>query len=197
MLTVVLAFLLLLIALLAIPVTLVYQISWQESFQGDIKLLWLFGLIRMSIPISQTTRRPTKNKVPTKKIRHKKKPSKKKSNPIAAVWHKSFRKRIMKFIRDLWRAIHKRDVCLRLRIGLDDPADTGRLWAFVGPISGMLTNIQEASIEIEPEFFNTTFELNSSGSIRVIPLQMILLTVSLLLSPPLWQGIKKMRHVES
>ena len=82
---------------------------------------------------------------------------------------------------------------MRLRIGLDDPADTGRLWALVGPVSGLLANIHEVSIEIEPEFFETIIELNSNGTIRVIPLQIIFLTAALLLSPPFWQGMQQMR----
>ena len=94
---------------------------------------------------------------------------------------------------DFWHAVRKRHVSLHIRIGLGDPADTGQLWAVVGPVAGVLATIQEASIEIEPEFFDTTFELDGSGNIRLIPLQMIYLIVALLLSPAVWQGISKMR----
>jgi len=92
------------------------------------------------------------------------------------------------------RALQKKDVNLRVRVGLGDPADTGQLWAIVGPMAGILANVQQASIEIEPEFFDATFQVNSSGNIRLIPLQMIYLTAGLLLSPPIWQGIIKMRR---
>ena len=102
----------------------------------------------------------------------------------------AFRRRIILFIHDLWHAVHKRDISLRLRVGLGDPADTGQLWAMLGPVAGMLADTQAASIEIEPEFFDATLELDSSGDIRFIPLQMIYLTVGLLLSPPVWRGIK-------
>ena len=119
----------------------------------------------------------------------------KKQNVFAVVRQKPFRRRIIRFISDLWHAVHKKNVSLRVRVGLGDPADTGQLWAIVGPVAGILANIQEASIKIEPEFFDTTFELDSSGSIRLIPLQMIYLTVALLLSPPVWQGIRQMRIV--
>jgi hypothetical protein len=40
---------------------------------------------------------------------------------------------------------------------------------------------------------DATFELDGSGSIRIIPLQLIVLTLALLLSPPVWQGIRQMR----
>jgi hypothetical protein len=195
LLTGVVLFLLVLIALLAVPVTMTFQLSWRQVFEGSLKLQWLFGLVRIELPVSHSNiqalpgnkiKQHTQKKAPCKKA-----PGKK-SNPIAAIRQKSFRRRIIRFIRDVWRAIHKRDVRLRVRIGLGDPADTGQLWALVGPVSGVLTIAQEVSIDIEPEFIDTVFELDSSGNIRIIPLQMVYLTLALLLSPSIWRGIKQM-----
>jgi len=186
-------FLLVFIALLVIPVTLNYQLSWRRAFRGSFKLQWLFGLVRIQLPLHQSRTASSQKKKITRKHR-KEISSGKKSNPIAVIRQKSFRQRIIKFIRDFWYAIHKDNLTLRIRIGLGDPADTGQLWAIVGPVSGMLATIQEASIEIEPEFIDAIFELESSGNIRIIPLQMIYLTIGLLLSPSIWQGIKQMRR---
>lgn len=193
-----LAFLLLLLVLLAIPLTLTYQVSWRQVFQGDVHLCWAFGLLRLRLPVSQdmkpasTDRRSSKEHAGKKPVREKPR-SRKKLNPMAAIRMKSFRRRILRFLHDLWHIIKKRDVQLRLRIGLGDPADTGQLWAVVGPLSGMLFKFREVAINIEPEFMDATFEMDSSGSIRVIPLQMIFLTIGLLLSPALWQGMRQMR----
>ncbi len=194
MLTGVAAFLLLLIALLVIPVTLIYQVQWRETFQGDITLQWLFGLIRLRLPVPQPKKPPSADKHRPKKVRYKKAKSISKSNPLVALRQKAFRQRIIRFIRDLWHAVHKRNICLRIHIGLSDPANTGRLWAFVGPVSAILANSQEVLIEIEPDFLDTTLELNSSGHIRVIPLQVLSLIIGLLLSPLFWQGMKQMRN---
>jgi hypothetical protein len=186
-------FLLVVIALLAIPVTLSYQVSWRRAFEGHVTLKWLFGLVRIELSsIESKTLALEPEKIAQRK--RKQAPSGKKSSPVAAFWRKSFRQRVFRFIRDLWHAIQKQNMKLRLRIGLGDPAETGQLWAIVGPVSGMLATIQEASIEIEPEFIEPVFELDSSGRIRIIPLQMIYLTIGLILSPPIWQGIKQMRQ---
>ncbi|MDX1697383.1 MAG: DUF2953 domain-containing protein, partial [Thiohalobacterales bacterium] len=115
---------------------------------------------------------------------------------LAAIRQKSFRRRIIRFAGDIWRALHKSNLSLQIRLGLGDPADTGRLWAVVGPVAGILSNTREASIEVMPEFLESTFEMGGSGEIRVIPLQMIYLTAGLLLSPPFWQGIRRMRAVD-
>lgn len=193
MLTGVVAFLLL-IVLLAIPITLTFQVSLRQAFQGHIKLQWLFGLVRVRLPLFQSKGLSLEGKELKQKISRFERPPRKKKDFFAVIRQKAFRRRINRFIRDFWRAVHKRNVSLRIRIGLGDPADTGQLWAIAGPVAGMLANVQEASIEIEPEFFDTTFELDGSGNIRLIPLQIIYLTVGLLLSPPVWQGLKQMKR---
>ncbi len=82
---------------------------------------------------------------------------------------------------------------MRIRIGLGDPADTGQLWSIVGPVAGILANSKEVVLEIEPEFFDATFELDGSGNIGIVPLQLIYLIFGVLLSPSVWQGVKQMR----
>lgn len=196
MLSGVVAFLLLLIVLLAIPITLTFKVSWQQAFQGYIKLQWAFGLVHVRIPLAQSkVISPETEELAHKASRNERSPHKK-TKPFTVIRKKAFRRRIIRFISDFWHAVYKRNIRMRIRIGLGDPADTGQLWAFIGPVSGMLANVQEATITIEPEFFDSIFELDSSGAIRIIPLQLIYLTIGLLLSPPVWQGIKQMR-VES
>lgn len=185
--------LVLLIALLAIPVTLTHHISWQQRFQGTLTLGWLFGLVNISFsPFQPSGKKPPSDRV--KKIPQKKKQkSRKKQDGFAAIRQKAFRQRIIKFITDLWHAVQKENISLRLCIGLGDPADTGQLWAVMGPVAGILSTSQEASIEIVPDFMDTTLEVDSSGTIRIVPLQIILLTLGCLLSPPVFKAIKQMR----
>lgn len=195
MLTGVVVFLLLLIGLLAIPVALSFQLSRRQTFQGNVTLLWLFGLVRVNIPLFQP-----KTMVPrTKESEQKRKKNQtiassgKKPNAFVLIRNKRFRRRIMRFLGDFWHAIHKENISLRMRIGLGDPADTGQVWAIVGPLAGVLSSIQGARIEIEPEFIAPCFELDSSGNIRLHPLQMLFLVLGLMLSPTFWQGMKQMR----
>ena len=187
------AFLLLLVALLAVPVRLSFQVSWRQALHGNVQLYWLFGLVRLQRPLT----RP-KPPVPELSTDSREKTAAKKSpnqtSPFAVIRQKAFRRRVFRFLRDIWRSIRKQDLSLRVRIGLGDPADTGRLWALIGPVAGLLTEVQEASIEIAPEFTDAVFEFDSSGNIRVIPLQMIYLTFGLLLSPAFWQGLRQKRR---
>lgn len=193
MLTGVLVFLLFLIALLAIPVTLTFQLSWPKALQQDALLKWAFGLVKVRIPASEPNALSSGGDESKRKTHRSGHSSGKSTNVFAAVRLKPFRRRIVRFISDLWRAVRKNDVSLCVRVGLGDPADTGQLWAIVGPIAGLLATVQGAAIAIEPEFSDSTFELYSAGSIRLIPLQLIWMTIALLLSPSIWQGVVEMR----
>ncbi len=182
-----------LLGLLAIPIDLVYQMNWRGSLQGEIQLHWLFRLLRVHIPLkSSKTTQPAKRTHTKQHSRHKTR-SKSKANPLVAWRQRSFRQRIIKFLHDLWQAIRKRDMHLQLLIGLDDPADTGQLWAVMGPLSAVLAQSQAVRIDIEPDFSESHLEVNSSGDIRIIPLQLLALLLALLLSPPFWYGLHQMR----
>lgn len=193
MLTGVLVFLLFLIALLAIPVTLTFQVSRPRGSQDEMLLVWAFGLVRVRVPTSAPKTPSSGRDKSKKKADGSRQVPGKRTNIVAAIRLKPFRRRIIRFIRDLWRAVHKKDLSLRVRVGLGDPADTGQLWGVVGPVAGLLGSVQGAAIAVEPDFHDSTLELNSAGSIRLIPLQLIALAIALLLSPPVWQGIVRMR----
>ena len=194
MLTGVAGILLLLIGLLAIPITLTFQVSLGSASPNNIGLRWAFGLVDVRIPSSSPERSSLdEEQEPDKRHGQQKRSPHKKWNVFAALRQQDFRQRIIRFIRDSWRAVHKEDLRLRVRLGLGDPADTGQLWSILGPMAGMLANLRQASVSIEPEFVDTTLEVDSSGSIRLVPLQMIYLLVALLLSRPVWQGIRRMR----
>jgi hypothetical protein len=197
-LTIILIVLLVVIGLFAIPISLTHQLSWKNGFQGEFTLRWLFGLVRIHFSPSRPGKEETGELIQlsskTKKASGKKKPSTgKKRNIFVALRQKAFRQRILRFITDLWRAVHKENVRLRVCLGLGDPADTGRLWAIMGPIAGILSTAKEAKVEIVPDFLESNIEVDSSGTVRLIPLQIIGLILGLLLSPTILKGIKQMR----
>ena len=189
--------LLVLIGLLAIPISLTHQLTWKQGFQGEFTLRWLFGLVRIHFSPTKPTQEEsseTKQVVSkTKSPSSKKKSSGKKRNIFATLRQKAFRQRIYRFITDLWRAVHKENIRLRVCLGLGDPADTGKLWAIMGPIAGILSLAKEVNVEIVPDFLESNIEVDSSGTLSLIPLQIIGLILGLLLSPTILKGIKQMR----
>jgi len=112
---------------------------------------------------------------------------------MAAIREPSFRRRVYRFVSDVWQSVHKQNVRLLVRLGLGDPADTGRLWAVLGPLSGVLARLRDIRIAIEPDFLDATLEVDSSGTIRMIPLRIAIIVLGLFFSPPVWRGIRSMR----
>jgi hypothetical protein len=197
-----------LVALLAIPVTLRFDVRWDRALRHEVRLVWAFGLVRVRLgprgakgQASASEAAAAAGEEPRaeaaapeeKPQRVKLARSKRKLNVLAALRLQRFRRRIFRLVRDVWRAVHPRDLSLRLRLGLDDPAATGQLWALLGPVAGWLATFRAASITIEPEFAETALELETRGSLRVVPLRALGIALALALSPAVWQGVRVMR----
>lgn len=193
MLTGLLAFLVVLLALLAIPVTVFFDLAWPGGRANDIRLHWGFGLVRTQLPASGSgAKRHEQSNVlsPTHASPRRRAET---TNVWAAIRQPTFRRRVLRFLGDSWTAFHKHDVWLRMRIGLEDPADTGKLWAVLGPVSGALATVRSVTAVVDPEFQRETFEVEARGRVHVIPLRLLYLVVALSLSPALWRGVRAMR----
>lgn len=181
-----------LVLVLAIPFEFVFIVYRQRETRADFSILWLFGVVR--VPVSNKTARqrfkkPSKTKKPRK--------HKSKSANFATVSdlfrNARFRYRLIRFVKDVFKTIHIASFYLRVRLGLDDPADTGRIWAYLGPLAVFLTNLSNATVSLEPDFQTEILLYESSGRIRVIPLQVIVTVLAFVFSPVTIQAFWRMR----
>ncbi len=186
-------FLSLVVILLAMPVTLTYQLSWKQTLSARFRLNWAFGLVRADVSPDLAKPAADTPEAASGRASRWRKSKGRKINFMAAIRQPAFRRRMLQFLTDVWRGVRKKNVQLLVRMGLGDPADTGQLWAVLGPLSGMLTRPGEVRIAIEPDFLDSTLDVYSSGTIRMIPLQIAIIALGLLLSPPVWQGVMLMR----
>ena len=184
----------LVIALLAVPFEINFNIQRQEVFRSDVAVRWLFGLVRFRVP-GKSVQKPQKKKLP--KIKRKAKARKKSANGKAIkglLWNARFRYRAIQFVKDLFKSIHIATFYLRIRLGLDDPADTGRLWAVLGPLAVFLAALSNATVQLQPDFQSESLNLDSSGEVRIVPLQVIFTVLAFVFSPitiqALWTAFK-------
>jgi len=186
--------LVLLLVLLTVPISVAFKLDHIKEINGHMMFHWLFGLVRFRIGIPSAVKAVTRH---PKKPREKTKKRKQFDNvriAIVLLKQPTIRRRVIQFIKDLLYAAHARDLYLRLRIGLGDPADTGRLWGFLGPVAGIATNLRFAEVRIEPEFMAPTLEVQSHGELRLIPLQFIALATVFILSPTTLQAWRTLRR---
>lgn len=189
-----------LVAILAIPFDLAFDINRvsnkHNQFSGQVNIRWLFGLLRYSVNISDTTEKRQSKHLST--ARESKSTSRTKTSNstrvLSLLKQAPFRRRLYKFIQDLLQASHYRDLFLRLRIGVGDPADTGQLWILLGPLAAMARNLRNATVRIEPEFIDPMFNVQSRGKFRFIPLEFIALVIAFALSPPSLRAWNSLRH---
>jgi hypothetical protein len=176
----------LLVLLFAVPIDLAFRLQGADPFSGHIAIRWMFGLLRHQIQLHDFSERqsPHHGTEADKAKVHAKREKRGAGAKVLAVLRKAaFRRRVYRLARDLVRAAHLHELDLRMRLGLGDPADTGRLWAFVGPLNAATQNLRNARVRIEPEFMDAVFEVEAQGRCRLIPLQFLALAVAFALSP--------------
>jgi hypothetical protein len=184
----------LLLVLLAVPITVAFRFDRIKEIKGQLSFHWLFGLMRFRIGIPDAAKAEPQHKRKSTKKTRKREPGGSARGVFALLKQSAFRQRAIRFIKDVLRVTHVRDFYLRLRIGLGDPADTGRLWALLGPIAGIATNLRSAEVCIEPEFMDTMLEVESHGEFRLIPLQFIALATAFVVSPTTLSAWRTLRQ---
>lgn len=178
-------FLLFIVALLALPVDMVFTIQRDEESRQDIHFDWLFGLVK--IPLTGRATRKQEGKSVTKGRNTNRRGGRKKV--VALLRNPHFRKRFLTYTRYLMRSTRIKSLDLHVRIGLDDPADTGKLWGVLGPITALLASCRHAHIQIQPEFASESFTLHRHGTIRLIPIWTIMIGFCFFLSPAVIRAI--------
>ena len=182
----------LLLLALAAPVVVDFQLEGGAPVRGQVGIRWLGGLVgfRMQVP---AVRRPREARGHVGERGTSQRGARRKARPrgrgrgrtaLAVLRQGPFRDRAVRLAGDLLRAIDLEDFRLRARIGLGDPADTGRLWAFMGPVSAILSGIERAEVEIQPEFLEAVLEFHASGRATVVPLRVLALAAAFALAPP-------------
>lgn len=156
--------------------------------QGDMRVAWLFGLLHFPVRFDGKASEPSKKASTRRPFRHKRKGS-----GLRLVRSGEFWFWLRALLRRLLGQIHIYSLYLRLRLGLGDPADTGKLWALMGPVAVLVSSIPFANVHIEPNFMDAELLMESDGEIRIYPLQLIAIMIMILLSPSTWRLVRRYR----
>lgn len=166
---------------LAVPVDVEFRLEGIEPFTGHLGVRWLFGLVRYRVPVPRAGPRP-EAKPKAAEVRARPEGRRRHRNVLAALKETAFRQRVYRLAGDLIRAVHPHRLRLLMRIGLGDPADTGRLWAVVGPLSAV--PLRNAELRIQPDFLDPVLEVEADGRLLLVPLSILILAIAFALSPP-------------
>ena len=99
---------------------------------------------------------------------------------------------LLKLSRRILSSVRVRHLDARLRIGLDDPADTGMLYAALWPVLVPLTYNSSTNVRLELSFEEPALEFTARGRIRVFPIQLVWSVLLFALSPAALRAMKRM-----
>lgn len=181
-----------LVLLLTVPLQVAFRVEGIEAFSARITLRWLFGLVSFRICLPRGARCPARETRAAKARTAAKRGKRGGGFDLpAALRQAAFRKRLFRLVRDLLAAAHLHRLQLRMRLGLGDPADTGRLWALLVPLQLMVQQMRHADVQVEPDFIDAAFVFQAQGRLLLIPLQLLALLIGFALSPAsirAWRG---------
>ena len=152
----------------------------------SIKLVWLFGLVNLDL-------RRKKDSSQRKLKSHQAKEN------IRTAFHilrtKGLPTRLIKLLRDILSCIKIRELGTDLKVALDNPADTGLLFAFVAPLNLILRSFASQEMSIEPSFDDTSLKGYFQGKARLQPIRLILPLLEFTFSSPGIRALKSLLSV--
>jgi len=176
--------------LLCIPVELILRANTAGKPKFNLKLVWFFGLFKSDL--SQFGRKSRKK--PADKL------EKQATNwlqSIRVTWDvlqvKGLLEQLRRFVVRTVRSIRIRELAANLKVDLENPADTGLLFAFIAPLNLVISYFLPYSINIEPSFTGESLVAgHANANIRLIPIQVAASLGGLAFSLPALRATKKM-----
>jgi hypothetical protein len=176
--------------LLCVPLDLVFRTNIDGRPKFSMRLVWLFGLV--SHELRQGKKRPEEKKT----IEHKQKRR-------DWIWWikvtfeilrtKGLLRQFGNLAKKIRHRIKIKELVANLKVDLDNPADTGLLFAFMAPLNLLLSYFSPHQIRIEPSFSGETIiEGHLYGAIRLRPIQLATPLIGFAFSLPTLRAVKKL-----
>lgn len=170
------------IALLAVPLEVSFSARREAEFDGSMTLCWLFGLVKVRLPAGVASK--AGSAPPQRPARRGSKKTRFDRRILTVIRDGELQRRALRYVGRVLSSCRIRDLALRLRMGFDDPADTGMLWAVAGPVLAALESHPGTDIDLAISFLDPCLEGEVRGTVRVIPLELIYVTLLFAVSPP-------------
>lgn len=171
-----------------IPLDMTFRMEADGRLKFRMRLFWFFGLVRKELG---KKKKPEEQSIVADA---KPKPSKKGIGTEALLKilrTKGLLGRLQSLVRDIIRCLSMKEFEANFRIGLDDPADTGFLFALIGPATLFLGSAWGQQIRVTPSFEDeVVFEGFMYGTVRLRPIQLIPPFLRFVFSWPLMQVLR-------
>ena len=144
---------------LCIPLRLIFRMDIYGKPKASIEFKWLFGLVKKTVALQR--RRPERRRARLQQL-------------LKSLRSRSTLRNVLRLSRDVLRRLKIDDFATDFRLGLDDPADTGLLFAAIGPPTFLLNSFLNRRIRLQPVFDDgPVFEGYLEAAISLHPIHMI------------------------
>jgi hypothetical protein len=155
------------VGLLAIPFDFTFDLHARDGGKSRARIAWLWGGFGVELRRAQQSRTPSvkrRRSVPLHKVR-------------AALLTRGFVAELKRFARRLVGCLHVHELRAAIDFGLDDPADTGTLFGFFEAERALFPLPAPMELSVRPDFQNADLRLAATGQLRLIPLELVLVTL--------------------
>lgn len=161
-----------LIFVLCVPLDMTLHADVYGKPKLRLKLSWLFGLVSKEV----TRGKEPKDKKKLVKEKRKPREGKRRLRDILEILRtRGLLSQLKRLLRDVLSRLKTRDLIADFRVGLGDPADTGLLFALIGPATFWLNSSLSHQIRVQPSFEGEgVFEGYSHGVVRLRPIQLVI-----------------------
>ncbi|MCK4242094.1 MAG: DUF2953 domain-containing protein [Dehalococcoidia bacterium] len=160
------------ILMLCVPLDIALHMDAHGRPRFRMRLSWFFGLV--SKEVTKGKKKPEERE----KVVEGKAKLRERSRRARAVFQilrtKGLPRQLTRLLRDTLRCLKIGGLRVDFRMGLDDPADTGLLFAFIGPAIPFLSASFPHEIRVQPSFGDeAVFEGHSYGVVRLRPIKLV------------------------
>ena len=176
--------------LLCVPLDLVFRTNTDRKPKSSMRLVWLFGLV--SKDLRQARKKPEEERAIEQK-RKSRDWTRGMRITLEVMRTKGLPGQLGSFIKRILRHIKIRELVADFKVGLDNPADTGLLFAFLAPVNLLLRYFSPHHVRIEPSFASDTIiEGHLYGAVRLQPIQLAAPLLGFAFSLPTLRAVKKL-----
>jgi hypothetical protein len=182
---------LVLVLLLLVPVEVRAWGEADDGVRGRVRVQWLFGLAHRDFPPRTPRGKPQADAGPPPAAKPKR--ARRPFSPLAMLRAPGFRPALRRLLRRLRHATLLRSWSLRLRVGSDDPAETGMILAALVPALPLLLLVPRGDVDLAPDWSGVAFAARAEAALRLLPLVATAAAVAFLLTPATWRAWRAAR----
>ncbi len=137
-----------------------------------MRLAWFFGLV--SKEVSKAPKKPEEKKTVTPGKRKRRGKGISARTIFKILRTKGLLKQLKGLLLDVLKCFKIRELRADFRVGLDNPADTGLLFALIGPAIFFLSRSVPCQIRVQPSFEGeAAFQGYLHGAVRLRPIRLV------------------------